>query len=149
MRLINVRLMTTSSVRLATSNQRVCDSPTCDSPKRFPCRYNVFDRLYEILFTELYVSEGDDVARDDLKGGLHGFLREIVVCRCDDDDDDDGGGGGGSAAAAAAGAVGGNDAADTASRRGLLPLVDWMTEPSFMNSVVIQLIRAQLQEGDL
>ena len=90
------------------------------------------------------MSEGDDVARDDLKGGLHGFLREIVVCRCDDDDDDGGGGSGG-----AAGAGGGNDAADTASRRGLLPLVDWMTEPSFMNSVVIQLIRAQLQEGDL
>jgi hypothetical protein len=32
--------------------------------------------------------------------------------------------------------------------RGIIPLIDWMAEPSFMNSAVIKLVRAQLDAGD-
>ncbi len=51
-----------------------------------PPRYHSFDRLYQVLLTELSVEfeaagEGDDLG-DDLKSGLQGFLREAVVSRC-------------------------------------------------------------------
>ncbi len=33
--------------------------------------------------------------------------------------------------------------------RGILPLIDWITEPSFVNSALIQLLRSRLDAGDL
>jgi hypothetical protein len=51
-----------------------------------PFRYHAFDCLYQVLLTELSSEIGSsgggrDAFRDELKGGLQGFLREAVVMR--------------------------------------------------------------------
>jgi hypothetical protein len=42
-------------------------------------RYHAFDKLYEILLTELHDDAG--ASGHEIKHGLHGFIREAVVCR--------------------------------------------------------------------
>ena len=42
-------------------------------------RYHAFDKLYEILLTELHEDGG--TSGHEMKHGLQGFLRDAVVCR--------------------------------------------------------------------
>jgi hypothetical protein len=42
-------------------------------------RYHAFDKLYEILLTELHEDAG--TSGHEMKHGLQGFLRDAVVCR--------------------------------------------------------------------